>query len=151
MSSLAFSPSIAASDPPAERTHRFAKVGLATVLAAVLANVLVYFIGDAIIGYNPDFVVLGNVSGIAIFTVVPAIVAVLLYGLLLRRAAHPARIFTVVSAVVLVVATIPDFTYIPSVEGASNAQTAVLVLMHIVAACVIVGMLTTFARPKARS
>jgi hypothetical protein len=151
MSSLAFSPSIDTSDRRAERSHAFAKVGLATVLAAVLANVLVYFIGDAIIGYDPDFVVLGNVSGTVIFTVVPAIVAVLLYGALLRRTANPARIFTIVSAVVLVVSTIPDFTYIPTVEGASNSQTAVLILMHLVAASVLVGMLTAFARPRARS
>ena len=40
------------------------------------------------------------------------------------------------------VTLIPDFTYIPTVDGASNPQTAVLVAMHVIAAAVIVGMLT---------
>jgi hypothetical protein len=42
-----------------------------------------------------------------------------------------------------VVTLLPDFIYIPGVEGASNAQTAVLVLMHVIAAAVIVRMLTS--------
>ena len=155
MSSIAMSPSVVASPsvPRASRAlnrGRLARVGVATVVAAVLANVLVYFVGDAVVGYDPEFVVLGNVVGIAIFTLVPAIVAVLLYTVLLSRTANPVRIFSIVSAVVFVVTTIPDFTYIPTVPGATNGQTAILVLMHVVAAGVIVGMLTTLARPRAR-
>ena len=45
---------------------------------------------------------------------------------------------------------IPDFTYIPTVPGASNAQTAVLVLMHVVAAAVIVRLLTSTPGRQAR-
>jgi hypothetical protein len=77
-------------------------------------------------------------------------VAVLLYAGLLRFTRAPERIFAAVSAVVFVVTTVPDFTYIPGVEGASNGQTAVLVLMHVVAAGVIVPMLTILGRERAR-
>ena len=126
---------------------RYAVRGLLTVLAAVAANVVVYFIGSALIGYDPEFIVLSNVSGPIIFTVVPAIIAVLLYAVLLRFTRNPARIFTIVAAIVLVLSVIPDFTYIPTVPGSSSAQTAVLVVMHVVAAVVIVGMLTRF-RPS---
>jgi len=42
-----------------------------------------------------------------------------------------------------VVTLIPDFTYIPTVPGASNGQTAILVLMHVIAASVIVRLLTS--------
>jgi hypothetical protein len=73
---------------------------------------------------------------------------VLLYGTLRRWTSNPVRIFNVIAAIVFVVTTVPDFTYIPGVEGASNGQTAVLVLMHVVAAAVIVPMLTRLA-PKA--
>jgi hypothetical protein len=52
--------------------------------------------------------------------------------------------------VVLVLSVIPDFTYIPTVPGATAGQTAILVVMHVVAAGVIVGMLTTLARPQSR-
>jgi len=53
----------------------------------VVANTLVYFIGSALIGYDPEFIV-------------------------------------------------------PTVPGSTSAQIAILVLMHVAAACVIVGMLT---------
>jgi tryptophan-rich sensory protein len=122
---------------------RYALRGLGAVVAAVLANTLFYYLGGALVAYDPDFIILSNPSGAAIFTVVPAIVAVLLYASLVRFARHPAAIFTVISAIVFVVTLIPDFTYIPTVPGASNAQTAVLVLMHVIAASVIVRLLTS--------
>jgi tryptophan-rich sensory protein len=129
---------------------RYAVRGLATVVAAVLANSLFYYLGSALGVYDPEFVVLASVMGAVIFTVVPAIVAVLLYAGLLRFTRHPARIFTVISAIVFVVTLIPDFTYIPTVPGSSNAQTAVLILMHVIAAAVIVRMLTATSRRAPR-
>ena len=126
---------------------RYALRGLATVVAAVLANSVFYYLGAALGVYDPEFIVLSNVMGAVIFTVVPAIVAVLLYAVLLRFTRHPAGIFMVVSAIVFVVTLIPDFTYIPTVPGSTNAQVAVLVLMHVIAAAVIVRMLTSTPRP----
>ena len=122
---------------------RYALVGLATVVAAVLANVIVYFIGSMIVTYDPQFVILANPSGTIIFTVVPAIVAVLLYAVLLRFTANPARIFTIIAAMVLVLSWIPDLLYIPTLPGATVAQMVLLMIMHLVAAVVIVWMLTT--------
>jgi hypothetical protein len=142
MSSLAFTSS-GAESPRDVAWGRFALVGLATVVAALAANLLVYVIGGAVVGYDPNFVVLATAGGTIIFTLVPAIVAVLLYAALLRFTRNPARIFTAIAAVVLVLSVIPDFTYIPTVPGSSAPQTAVLVVMHVVAAAVIVGMLTT--------
>ena len=149
MSSIALSASAPAAPRPARR-GRFARVGLATVVAAVLANVLVYALGGAFVGYDPEFVVLANASGTILFTVVPATGAVLLYAALRRFARRPARAFAIIAAVVLVASIVPDFTYIPTVPGATAGQTAILVLMHAVAAGVIVGMLTTLAQPRAR-
>lgn len=129
---------------------RYALVGLATIVAAVLANLVVYYIGSAVVGYNPDFVVLSTNGGTIIFTLVPAIVAVLLYAILLRFTRHPERIFVIISVIVFIVTLIPDFTYIPTVPGSSNPQTAILVLMHVVAAVVITWMLTKLSRPRAQ-
>ena len=130
---------------------RFALVGVATVIAAVLANVLVYFIGNAIVGYDPEFIVLRDVSATILFTVVPAIAAVLLYAVLLRFTSNPARTFTIIAAVVLIISLIPDVFYIPTVPGATGGQTAILSLMHVVAAIVIVWMLTSFNQWQSRS
>jgi hypothetical protein len=55
---------------------RYARRGLVTVVAAVLANTLFYYVGGTLVAYDPDFVVLSNPGGAIIFTVVPAIVAV---------------------------------------------------------------------------
>jgi hypothetical protein len=128
----------------------YAAVGLGTIVAAVVANVLVYYLGSLVVTYDPRFIVLANVSGTVLFTVAPAIVAVLLYAVLLRFTADPARVFTGIAAVVLVLSLIPDLTYIPTVPGASSGQTAVLMLMHVVAAAVIVGMLTSRTRSVTR-
>ena len=153
MSSIALSSSSSASapEPGAPRAFswgRFALVGLGTVLAAVLANLLVYLIGSVIVGYDPQFVVLANASGTILFTVVPAVVAVLLYAALIRFTSNPARIFPYIAVVVLIISLIPDLTYIPSVPGASTGQTAILMLMHVVAAVVIVSMLTRLTRSR---
>jgi Kef-type K+ transport system membrane component KefB len=149
MSSVAFTSAVREESRSISR-GRFARLGLATVVAATFANVLVYFLGAAIIGYDPTFVVLANVGGVLFFTIPAAIIAVLLYAVLLRTVDNPERTFAIISAVVLVLSVIPDVTYIPTVAGSSNAQTAVLILMHIVAAAVIVGMLARYSRPQAR-
>lgn len=149
MPSNAFSPS----EPAATRGidwGRYALVGIATIVAAVVANLLVYAIGSLIVRYDPTFLILTNASGTIIFTVVPAIVAVLLYAVLLRATADPARVFTWIAVVVLIVSWIPDLTYIPGVPGASTGQTVVLMVMHAVAALVIVWMLTTYSRSAIR-
>jgi hypothetical protein len=150
MSSIALSSS--SSSPPvpprAVNWGRFALVGLGTVVAAVLANLLVYLIGSVVVDYDPQFVVLANPSATILFTVVPAIVAVLLYAALIRFTSNPARIFTNIAVVVLILSLIPDLTYIPSVPGATSGQTAILMVMHVVAASVIVWMLTNFTRTR---
>jgi len=127
--------------------RRVALVGVATIVTAVFANILVYYLGHMTVGYDPQFTILADVGTTIFFTIIPATVAVLLYALLLRFARHPARTFAITAVVVFVVTNIPDFTYIPTAPGATTGQTAVLVLMHTVAAAVIVGLLTRFARP----
>src|SRR5262249_30731133 len=82
---------------------RFALVGLGTIIAAVAANVLVYVAGSLLVGYDPEFIILASVAGTVLFTVVPAIAAVLLYAALLRFTGDPARIFTGIAAVILAV------------------------------------------------
>jgi hypothetical protein len=155
MSSMTLSPSVATSSSPSRQSRvvnwgRFALVGLAAVVASGLSTVLVYFAGDAVVRYDSDFVELGSAVGDGIFTSVLAVGAVLVYAALLRFARNPVRTFTIVSAVVLVLSLIPDFTIAASDPGSSNAQVAILVLMHFAAAAVIVPMLTTFARPQGR-
>lgn len=129
---------------------RYALTGLATIAAAVAANVLVYIVSGAIVTYDPAFEILATVLPTISVTAQAGIVAVVLYAALLRFSANPTRAFSLISAVVFIVTLIPDLTYVPGLAGASHAQTAVLVLMHVVAAAVIVPLLTTLAPSRAR-
>jgi hypothetical protein len=121
-----------------------------TVVAATLANALFYYAAGQFVAYDSQFAPLENVSGAVIFTLFFAVGAVLLYAVLRRFTRQANRIFTVISAVFLVVSVIPDITYIPTVPGSSNAQTAILIVMHVIAAAVIVGMLSSSAQADAR-
>jgi hypothetical protein len=119
------------------------RLSAATVVAAVAVNALVYFVAGLFVSYQAQFAPLANVSGTVIFTLFFTLCAVLLYAGLRRVTQRANQIFAVISAVFLVVSVIPDLTYIPTVSGASAAQTTVLIAMHLIAAVVIVGMLVT--------
>ena len=149
MGTVTMAPTTGAERSRAVGWGRFAIVGLGTIVAAIVANVVVYYAGRAIVGYDPRFMILADVGTTIFFTAIPAIGAVLLYAALLRFARRPARTFAIVAAIVYVVTTIPDFTYIPSAPGATAGQTAILVLMHTVAAAVITGLLVRFSRRSA--
>jgi ACR3 family arsenite efflux pump ArsB len=125
---------------------RFALLGLGTVVASVAANTLCYYLGNVFVAYDPEFLPLSDVSGAIICTAVPAIAAVLIYAGLLHFTRQPARIFTIISAIVFVVTLIPDLTYVPDLAGSTNPQIAILLSMHVIAAGVIVRMLTSSPR-----
>ena len=129
---------------------RFALVGLATVIAAVAANTLFYYIASVFVTYDSEFIILTNAGGTILFTLFSAFIAVLVYAGHLRFAGNPARTFTIVAAVVFVLSLIPTATMLPSEPGASNGQLAVLMLMHAAAALVIVAMLTILTRQPSR-
>ena len=125
----------------------YARTALLTSAAAVLANSVFFYAAQLAVQYDPTFLPLGNVSAPMIFTIFPAVVAAALYaGLLKLVRKHAATVFTVISAITFVVTLIPDFTYIPTVDGVSNAEIAVLVVMHAIAATIITRGLTSVRR-----
>lgn len=126
---------------------RYAGIGLLTIGAAVLANAVLFYLAQVSVQYNPAFLPLGNVSAPIIFTAFPAVVAALLYaGLLQFVRERAAMVFTVIAAITFVVTLIPDLTYIPTVDGVSNAEIGVLMVMHAIAAAVITRGLTSVRR-----
>jgi tryptophan-rich sensory protein len=125
----------------------YARSGLRTIGAAVLANAVFFYLAQVAVQYDPAFLPLGNVSAPIIFTVFPAVAATLLYaGLLQFVREHAATVFMVISAITFVVTLIPDFTYIPTVDGVSKAEIAVLVVMHALAAAIITRGVTSVRR-----
>lgn len=126
---------------------RYARTGLLTIGVAVLANAAFFYLAQVGVQYDPTFLPLGNVSAPIIFTVFPAVVAAVLYGGLLHFVReHAAMVFAILAAITFVVTLIPDFIYIPTVDGVSNAEIGVLVVMHAIAAAVITRGLTSVRR-----
>ena len=125
----------------------YARLALLTIGAAVVANAVFFYLAQVAVQYDPAFLPLGNVSAPIIFTVFPAVVAAGLYaGLLQFVRKHAALGFTAISAITFVITLLPDFTYIPTVDGVSNAEIGVLVVMHAIAAAVITRGLTSVRR-----
>ena len=97
MSTIATGMATATQSSAARSRHgargRYARIALATVAAATLANLAVYYLADVFVRYDPDFVVLSTPGGTIVFTLVAAVVAVLVYGALLRFARNPVRAF----------------------------------------------------------
>jgi hypothetical protein len=136
--SASFHPADTATAASAFSWGRYTRTGLLTIGAAVLANAVFFYLARVAVQYDPAFLPLGNVSAPIVFTVFPAVVAALLYaGLLQVARAHAAIVFVVISAIAFVVTLIPDFSYIPTVDGASSGEIAVLVMMHVIAAVII--------------
>ncbi len=125
---------------------------LAAVVAAVgaaLANVVVYFVASVLgllpqsVAVSPDGAPL-SAGAVMIASVVGAVgagVVLAVLNLILRR---PVPVFYIVSAVVLVLSFITP----TSISGAPLAMVLTLNFMHVVAAVVAVGVLTTLPRRR---
>jgi hypothetical protein len=125
---------------------RLVPVGLLAALVAAVANAVVYLVA-ASAGAMPQEIVVNGQGPITLPVVVAlsaqgAVAATIVYALVGRFARRPVRVFRVVAAVVLVLSLVPPFT----ITGAPISMILALELMHVVAAVVIVGLLTTMAR-----
>jgi hypothetical protein len=115
-------------------------------LAATVANVVVYLIASAA-GAIPQTVLIPTpggpmpvtVAAVIINSFLPAIVAGVFLALLNRFTRRPVRIFRIVSVVLLLLSFANPFT----IPGAPIVMIVALNLMHVVAAAIIVGVLTT--------
>lgn len=120
--------------------------GLIAGVVAAVVNTIVYFIAQAL---GVDFMIVMGGAGtpamplaipaIAIFSIVPGLIAALLAGSLLRFTSNGARIFQIVALVFLLISFIPDLT-MP--EPATMATKASLMLMHVIAGSVITYMVS---------
>lgn len=75
-------------------------------------------------------------------SVVPAIVATIVYGVIARISRRPNRTFVLVSALVLGLSFIPFTAPPPELSGASQSVFGTLGAMHMAAAVAIVGLLS---------
>ncbi len=125
---------------------------LLAAVAAALANALVYFAASGL-GTITQSVLLPSPMGVspltvglvAITSVIGTIGAAAVFAVIGLLARHPVRLFRIVATVVLVLSFVPPAT----VPGVPVAMRLSLVVMHVVAWGVSVGLLTTLARREA--
>ena len=123
--------------------------GPLAAVATAVANAIVYFVAYGLGAMPRDVVVEGSgpitLGPVVFASVVGAVAAVVVFAvvaLLARR--RPIRVFRIVAAVALILSFYTPFT----IPGAPVAMVATLLLMHVVAAVVVVGVLTTLARAR---
>ena len=117
---------------------------LALVLAAV-ANVVVYLVASSL-GAMPQDVDANGQGPITLpmvvaMSVAGAVAGTLVYALIGRFVRRPVRVFRLVSALALVLSFVGPFT----IPGAPAVMVGALLLMHMIAAVIVVGLLTTLA------
>lgn len=124
--------------------------GLASVAAAVAANLIAFFIVRAFVDLPPDFPPL-TVGAIAFFTILGTGLGALVFAWLARRSATPVRTYVRIAVVALVLSVIPNFlaaanpAMFPFPGGTATAF-LVLVLFHVIAAVVSVVVLFRLAK-----
>ena len=121
-------------------------VGLLAIIASVAANVLLRLLAVATLDISPDFEPLSSYGDIISLTAFGVLGAVIVFALLARFARWPILMFKRIAVVALVLSLVPDFLLlVASVPGATAISVGVLMVMHVVAWAISIGMLITLA------
>ena len=129
----------------------FKRLLWATPLAAVAAavgNAVVYFVASALGAMPQDFVVQGSgpitLAPVVLSSLIGAAGAAVIFAVVVLLSRRPIWIFRIVAVVALVLSFVTPLT----IPGAPLSLILTLELMHVVAAVIITGVLTTLARAK---
>jgi hypothetical protein len=112
------------------------------IAAAVAANFVVRTIALAVLDVPPAFIQLTTPAFLPL-TVIGVLGAVIAFAIVGRLSRSPVRTFTIVATVVLVLSFIPDIGLLVSgAPGTTLPGVLALMVMHVVAAVLAVGILT---------
>ncbi len=136
------------SQPERVSLKRLLWVGPLAIVAALAANFIVRAIALAVLDIPADFMPLQTTAFIP-FTVVGLLGAIIVFAIIGRVARRPVRTFIIVAAVVLVLSFLPDIGLLASgAPGATLPGILVLMLLHVVAAVIVVALLVRLAVEK---
>lgn len=144
-------PSATTAAPGTERiaSGRLWWVGLLAVIASAAANEAVRTIAVALFAISPQFAPLTR-PPVLFWTFVGVTGAVIAFAVVGRYAARPIRTFTRIAAAVLVLSWLPNLWMLAArpFPGTTVQSVGTLMFMHVVAAALSVGLLTTLGREK---
>ncbi len=127
--------------------NQWFRLGLTAAVASVIAVLIVQMVAVAIWPEIALFKPLDSLARTALFTLIPAIGATVLFAWLARRKTNPVPAFLMISVVVLLLSIIPD--YLLPVEYKTFLASSVTAALHVVAAAVIVSVLVIGYRRQA--
>ena len=138
-----------ASTPP-ERvaTGRLWWVTLLAIAVAAIANLIIYVIATAIFSGPRQFSYLTPLT-IVVSTVIYLLVAAIVYAVIGRYAKRPIGVFRIVALVALLLsfgAPISAALTFPAADRPDATTVIILLVMHIFAALITIGLFTTLAR-----
>ena len=122
------------------------KTGFKALVWADLANAAVWWMGVSVLSVPPEFPPLAGVGPTIFFTSMGAAGAVGVYAVLRRISDRPAILFRRIAGIVLLLSFIPDLLLLTgggreAVPGVTVPGVILLMIMHVVAAGVIVQVL----------
>jgi hypothetical protein len=129
------------------------KRGVLAVVGAILAVLAVRWVAVSVIAVPPEFQPLALPSAAIFFTVVVGPAAVIVFAVVRRIAGQPVRTFRWIAAAVLLLSFAPDAWLLSDAAaeafpGATPAAVVALMVLHVVAAAVIVPTLTLGVEEK---
>ncbi len=127
--------------------NQWFRLGLVAAVASVSAVLIVLMVAIAIWPEIALFKPLDSLARTALFTLIPAIGATVVFAWLARRKTNPVPAFLMISVVVLLLSIIPD--YLLPVEYKTFLASSVTAALHVVAAAVIVSVLVIGYRRQA--
>lgn len=130
------------------------KRGVLSVAGAIVAVLVVRWVAMALVDVPAEFLPLAGPSAAGFFTTALGIAAVVVYAVVRRFAKRPERTFRWISVGVLLVSFVPDLWLLSEAgaaqfEGSTRAGVVILMVLHVVAAAVIVPGLTLGTDRKA--
>ncbi|MBU6351827.1 MAG: hypothetical protein KGS73_16945 [Chloroflexi bacterium] len=136
-------------------TKRVWMAGGISILGSVIANLVVYWVGQMVVNPDPGFQPLAGPGPTIFFTVAFLLVATLVYLAINAYTKQPVRIFTIVAVIVFLVGLIPDFLLFGEGVAASMGMGAatpgavvLLILMHIMAFAITLWAFTRWAHSR---
>jgi len=115
--------------------------GLLATAAAAAANAALFFV--VVNGFGVSDAALDRVAPTLVLSALGGLGGTFVFAVIARYARQPIRTFRLVSLAVLMVSFIPDFF---AAGATTPAGVPTLLLMHVIAAAIIVGLLTAQTR-----
>lgn len=132
------------------RYSRLWWVGLLAIALATVANLLVRAIALPFITVPPEFIPVSSAIPTIVFTVGGVLAAVIVFAIVGRFSRQPARAFTLIAVVALLLSLVPNVMMLVDpanapFPGGNAGSMSVLMIQHVVAAAVAVWVFVTQA------